>query len=232
MIHLNLHEKLIKELEALREEAETLKKEKIEKEKADILKKEKEEKEQNDARQREEEDQKRIQALHSETEALKSEAEVLKKEKEALEKADGLRKEKEEKEKTEALEKEKQEQDKAEVVRKEREDQKKRMETILKILVPQPNYVALLKKYEGEEIGVNFDDPAEIRSARLAKVNEDHFSILNMENELLYSYSFANIVSVVEAMDGVPVETSGQKVTYPIVVRVLHLMVKKKWSFI
>jgi hypothetical protein len=53
-----------------------------------------------------------------------------------------------------------------------------------------------------------------------------------MENELLYSYSFNNIISIVEAMEGVPVEISGQKITYPIVVRVLHLMVKKKWSFI
>ena len=124
------------------------------------------------------------------------------------------------------------EEDKAEALRKEREDKQKRTDTILKTLVPKPNFEELLKKYEGEEIGINYDDPAEIKRAQLAKVNADHFSVLVMENELLYSYPFGNILSIVEAVDGVPVDISGETANYPIIVRVLHLMVKKKWSFI
>jgi len=86
-------------------------------------------------------------------------------------------------------------------------------------------------KYEGQEIGINFDDPAEIKKAQLAKVNEDHFSVLELESELLYSYPFRSVLSIIEAVDGIPVDDSGKTANYPIVVRVLHLMVKKKWSF-
>ena len=169
--------------------------------------------------------QKQIELLSQETDALKLETESLKKQKEALEEAEAKRKEAQEAER-------KAENKKAEALRKEREDKQKRTDTILKTLVPKPNFEELLKKYEGEEIGINYDDPAEIKRAQLAKVNADHFSVLEMETELLYSYPFGNILSIVEAVDGVPVDISGETANYPIIVRVLHLMVKKKWSFI
>ena len=216
---------LKQEIEMLKNEAESLKKDKTEKEKAEKARIDKEEKEKAQARQKEAQDQKKIEELTEAAEALKSRAELLQKEKESLERAEAERN-------AEAEKQAQEEKARAEAIQKERADQKQRMESILKTLVPQPNFVALLTKYEGEEIGINFDDPAEIKSARLAKVNEDHFSIMNMENELLYSYPYNNIVSIVEAVDGVPVDASGQKATYPMVVRVLHLMVKKKWSFI
>ena len=166
----------------------------------------------------------KIELLNQETDALRVETESLKKEKDALEEAEAIRKEAQEAERK-ATEEE------AEALRKEKEDKQKRTETILKTLVPKPNFEELLKKYEGKEIGINFDDPAEIKRAQLAKVNADHFSVLVLENELLYSYPFGNILSIVEAADGVPVDASGETANYPIVVRVLHLMVKKKWSF-
>jgi ribosomal protein L40E len=212
-------------LAALQKEIEVLKKVKEENERQELLRKESEEKEKSEARQKEIELQQKFQALTQEAEALKSRNET-------LEKEEAERKAREEKEKEKAERKAREEKEKEKAIKKEREDQKKRMETILKTLVPQPSFMALLKKYEGEEIGINFDDPAEIKCARLAKVNEDHFSILNMETELLHSYSYNSIVSIVEAVAGVPVEASGQKSTFPMVVRVQHLMVKKKWSFI
>ena len=169
--------------------------------------------------------QKQIESLNQETDSLRLETESLKKQKEALEEAETKRIEEQEAQR-------KTEEAIAEALRKEREDKQKRTDTILKTLVPKPNFEALLKKYEGEEIGINYDDPAEIKNAQLAKVNADHFSVLVMENELLYSYPFGNILSIVEAVDGVPVDSAGETANYPIVVRVLHLMVKKKWSFI
>ncbi|MBW1864991.1 MAG: zinc ribbon domain-containing protein [Deltaproteobacteria bacterium] len=169
--------------------------------------------------------QEKIESLNQETDTLKLETESLKKEKVALDEAEAK------KQKAQDTER-KAEEEKAETLRKERKDKQKRTETILKTLVPKPNFEELLKKYEGEEIGINYDDPAEIKKAQLAKVNADHFSVLVMENELLYSYPFGNILSIVEAADGVPVDISGETANYPIVVRVLHLMVKKKWSFI
>jgi hypothetical protein len=169
--------------------------------------------------------QEKIESLNQETDTLNLETESLKKEKVVLEEAEAKRKEAQDAER-------KSEEENAEALRKERKDKQKRTETILQTLVPKPNFEELLKKYEGEEIGINYDDPAEIKKAQLAKVNADHFSVLVMENELLYSYPFGNILSIVEAADGVPVDISGETANYPIVVRVLHLMVKKKWSFI
>ena len=169
--------------------------------------------------------QQKIDSLSQETDTLKLETESLKKEKHALEEAEAKREDAQDAER-------KAEEEKTEALRKEREDKQKRTETILKTLVPKPNFEELLKKYEGEEIGINYDDPAEIKKAQLAKVNADHFSVLVMENELLYSYPLGNILSIVEAANGVPVDISGETANYPIVVRVLHLMVKKKWSFI
>ncbi len=177
-----------------------------------------------EARQKNERAQQQIDALTQEKEELKQEAESLKNERDALQEAEDIRKD------AEAAEIKAQE-EKAEALRLEKEDKQKRTESILKELPPQPNFEKLLLKYEGQEIGINFDDPAEIKKAQLAKVNEDHFSVLVLENELLYSYPFSNILSIVEAIEGVPVDTSGETANYPIVVRVLHLMVKRKWSF-
>ncbi len=177
-----------------------------------------------EALKKNEETQQQLDVVTQGKEDLNQKVESLKKERDALQEAEDLRKE------TESAEKKVQEEI-AEALKLERKDKQKRTESILKELPPQPNFEKLLQKYEGQEIGINYDDPAEIKKAQLAKVNEDHFSVLVMENELLYSYPFSNILSIVEAMAGVPVDVSGETANYPIVVRVLHLMVKKKWSF-
>ncbi len=216
---------LEKEAESLRTQADALKKEKQEHEKAEIVRKAEQEQERQDVLQKAQETQARITALENETLALK-------KEKEALEAAETQRKEQDRQEADARMQAEKEEQEKAETLRKEREDTRKRTETILKSVVPKPTMKELLKKYEGEAIGINFDDPAEIRSARLAKVNEDHFSILVPENELVHSYPYSDIVSIVEGAEGVPIDASGETPTFPVVIRIFHLMVKKKWGFI
>jgi len=174
----------------------------------------------------------RINTLREESQDLKSKTEALKKEKELLEKAEAQRIEQEKKENELRVQAEKEEQEKAEALQKEREDVQKRTQSILKSVPPKATMKELLKKYEGEAIGINYDDPAEIKSARLAKVNEDHFSILVMENELVHSYPYSDIVSIVEGEKGVPLDASGETPTYPVVIKVFHLMVKKKWGFI
>jgi len=224
--------KLEKEAETLRLQTAALKQEKQEYEKAEIVRKEQQEKESQDVIQKAQEAQTRITVLQEETQALKNETETLKKGKEDLEAADALRKEQDQQEAEKRLQAEKEEQEKTEALEKERQDTQKRTATILKSVLPKPTMKELLKKYEGETIGINFDDPAEIKSATLAKVNEDHFSIMVPKNELVHSYPYSDIVSIVEGVEGVPIDVSGETPTFPVVIRVFHLMVKKKWGFI
>ncbi len=223
---------LEKEAETLRLQTAALKKGKQEYEKAEIVRKEQQEQEKQEVLQKAQESQTKITALEDETQDLKKEAEALKKEKKDLEAEAARRKDQDEKEAEQRRQMEAEEQAKIEAVEKERQDAQKRTETILKTVLPKPTMKELLKKYEGEAVGINFDDPAEIKSARLAKVNEDHFSIMVPENELVHTYPYSDIVEIVEGAEGVPIDASGETPTYPVVIRIFHLMVKKKWGFI
>jgi len=223
---------LEKETETLRLQTVALQKEKQDYEKAEIVRKEQQEQEQQEVLQKAQEAQEKISALEDEAHTLKTETEALKTDKEDLEAEAAIRKEQDEKEAEQRQQAEKEEQEKADALEKERQDAQKRTQTILKTVLPKPTMKELLKKYEGEAVGINFDDPAEIKNARLASVNEDHFSIMVPENELVHSYPYSHIVSIVEGAEGVPIDASGETPTYPVVIRVYHLNVKKKWGFI
>jgi len=213
------------EAENLRAKSQALINEKQAREKADIVQKSQQEQERQDILQQAQDARNKISALEKEADALKQDAaaarqetEALKKEKEALEAAENRRLE--------------QEQQAADALQKEREDARQRTQTILETVQPKPTMKELLKKYEGEAIGINVDDPAEIKNAILAKVNEDHFSIMVPENELVHSYPYSHIVSIVEGVKGVPLDASEEAPQFPVVIKVFHLMVKKKWGFI
>ena len=230
--HLQRIAQLEKETETLRLQTVALQKEKLDFEKAEIVKKEQLEQERQEVLQKAQEAQERIAALEKETQALHGETETLKKDKADLEAEVARRKEQDDIEAEQRRQAEKEEQEKAEALEKERQDAKKRTETILKAVLPKPTMKELLKKYEGEAVGINFDDPAEIKKAILASVNEDHFSIMVPENELVHSYPYSHVVSIVEGAEGVPIDASGETPTYQAVIRVYHLNVKKKWGFI
>ena len=230
--HLQRIAQLEKETETLRLQTIALQKEKQDYEKATIVRKEQEEQERLEVLQKAQEAQERIAALETEAKALKTETESLTKDKQGLEAEAARRREQDEEEAEKKRQAEQEAQEKAEALEKERQDAKKRTQTILKTVLPKPTMKELLKKYEGEAVGINFDDPAEIKSARLASVNEDHFSIMVPENELVHSYPYGHIVSIVEGAEGVPIDASGETPTCPVVIRVYHLNVKKKWGFI
>ena len=223
---------LEKEAETLRLQTAAMKKEKQEYEKTEIVRKDQQEQERQDVLQKAQEAQTKIAVLEEESKALKNDTEALRKEKEDLEAKAVSRKEQDEKEAELRRQTEAEEKAQADALEKERQDAQKRTETILKTVQPKPTMKELLKKYEGEAVGINFDDPAEIKSARLAKVNEDHFSIMVPENELVHSYPYNDIVSIVEGVEGVPIDASGETPTFPVVIRVHQPMVKKKWGFI
>ncbi|MBW2358075.1 MAG: hypothetical protein JRF21_05065, partial [Deltaproteobacteria bacterium] len=128
----------------------------------------------------------------------------------------------------EALKKQKEEEEKAEALRKqkegeEREDRQKIEQNILKALKPKPKIKDLLKKYEGQAIGINYDNPTDIKGASLARVNDDHFSILIADDQLMYSFPLTSIISIIEGVDGVSTGISKNDTTFSVVIKVYHI---------
>ncbi len=201
---------LLEKKEEEEKKAEALRKQKDEEEKAEALRKQKEEEERAEALRKQKEEE-RAEALRKQKEEERAEA--LRKQKEEEERAEALRKQKEE-EKTEALRKQKEEEEKKEL--------QKRVEDITKALNPKPKIKDLLKKYEGQTIGINYDSPTEIKGANLVKVGDDLFSILITDDELMKSYPLRNIISVIEGVNGVSAGNMEEKSPFSIVIQVYH----------
>jgi len=146
------------------------------------------------------------------------------KNKDEEQRAEALRKQKEE-EKAEALRKQKEE-ERAEALRKQKEEEErelqKRIEDITNVLKPKPKIKDLLKKYEGQTIGINYDSPTEIKGANLVKVGDDLFSILILDDELMKSYPLKNIMSIIEGVNGVSARNMEEKSPFSIIIQVYH----------
>ncbi|MFC1869584.1 hypothetical protein ACFL0H_15830, partial [Thermodesulfobacteriota bacterium] len=80
----------------------------------------------------------------------------------------------------------------------------------------------LLKKYEEETIGINYDNSSEIKGANLVKVGDDIFSILIMDKELMKSFPLRNIMSITEGVNGVSIDNMEGKSPFPIIIEVYH----------
>ena len=193
--------------------AEFLAKKKEEEEKAEFLAKKKEEEERAEDLRRQKEEEERAEALRRQKEE-EEQAEALRKQKEEEERAEELRKQKEEEERAEELRKQKEEEEKKEF--------QKRVEDITKVLKPRPKIKDLLKKYEGQAIGINYNSPSEIKSADLIKVGEDFFSIFITDDKLIKSYPLINIMSVIEKVNGVSPGNMEEKAEFSFVIQVYH----------
>ncbi|MDY6970960.1 MAG: hypothetical protein SV775_01385, partial [Thermodesulfobacteriota bacterium] len=207
---------------------EALRREKEEQERQEALRREKEEQERQEALRREKEEQERQEALRREKEEQERQ-EALRREKEEQERQEALRREKEEQERQEALRREKEEQERQEALRREKEEQERQKalhkQKLERLLKPTKRIRDLLRRYEGQPIGINYDDTAEIKKAELVRVNEDHFSIFIADSELVYSYPLSSIMSIVEGVNGVPNGALGaDESTFSIVIRVYHLV--------
>ena len=223
-------EKEEKKAEALRkqkeeeERAEALRKQKEEEERAEALRKQKEDEERAEALRKQKEEEERAEALRKQEEE-EERVEALRKQKEEEERAEALRKQKEDEERAEALRKQKEE-EKAEALRKQKEEEErelqKRIEDITNVLKPKPKIKDLLKKYEGQTIGINYDSPTEIKGANLVKVGDDLFSILILDDELMKSYPLKNIMSIIEGVNGVSAGNMEEKSPFSIIIQVYH----------
>ena len=84
--------------------------------------------------------------------------------------------------------------------------------------------VELLKKYEGQAIGINYDNSADIREAELAQVNSDYFTVIVKEKKLRFTFPLRTLLSVVEGEDGVEAVVGGTTAKMKAVLKVYPLV--------
>ena len=84
--------------------------------------------------------------------------------------------------------------------------------------------MGLLKKYEGQTIGINYDNSADIKEAELVEANDEFFSVMVKETKLQYSYPLQTLLSLIEGEDGVQSEESEGKAKYSAVIKVYPLV--------
>ena len=186
--------------------------------KAEIRQKEREAREKAEAERHEKEAQAKVAVQRKEEERKKAEARQ--KEREAREKAEADRREKEAQEKAVALWKE-EERKKTEALHREKAAKGKAAD--LTFSGQERSIEAVFKKYEGQNIGINYDDSKKIKEAKLVSVHDDYFSVFVMDNELVYNFPFRNILSIVEGPQGVGIRMKRGDPVFPAVIRVFHL---------
>jgi len=226
IVFLKYYEILARDETDEEKKAELLEKKKEEEERVNALERQREEKESAEALKKQKEEEEKAEALRKQKEE-EEKAEALRKQKEEEEKAETLRKQKEEEEEVEALRKQKEEEEKAEALRKQKEEEEKmelqkRVEDITRELKPKPKIKELLKKYEGQTIGMNYDSPTEIKGANLVKVGDDVFSIVIIDEKLMKSYPLRTIMSVIEGVNGISTGNMEKKSPFSIVIQVYH----------
>ena len=84
--------------------------------------------------------------------------------------------------------------------------------------------MSLLKKYEGQSIGINYDNSADIREAELVEVNNEFFSVHVESKEMKYSYPLKTLLTVIEGSDGVEIGETEPKARFNAVIKVYPLV--------
>jgi hypothetical protein len=84
--------------------------------------------------------------------------------------------------------------------------------------------LGLLKKYEGQAIGINYDNSADIKEAELVKANDEFFSVSVKDQKLSYSHPLKTILTIIEGEDGVETGKPGQKAKFKAVIKVYPLV--------
>ena len=162
-----------------------------------------------------------------------SEAKLLEKQKSALSKAKALKIKKLKLAKAQALKRKKLALVKAQAIKKQKEAQtgieNANPETAagstgIKSMEANTKMLGLLKKYEGQAIGINYDNSADIKEAELVEANDEFISVFVKDQKLNYSHPLKTILTIIEGQDGVATGTSEQKARFKAVVKVYPLV--------
>jgi hypothetical protein len=151
----------------------------------------------------------------------------------ALAKAQALKKKKLKLAKAQALKKKKLILAKAQALKKQREAQAGRANTgkaaatganKVQNMEANTQLLGMLKKYEGQTIGINYDNSAEIKEAELVATNAEYFSVFVKDHNLTYCHPLKTILTVIEGKDGVEAGNTEQKAKFNAVVKVYPLV--------
>lgn len=69
---------------------------------------------------------------------------------------------------------------------------------------PQGGLRFLFRRYQGQKIGINIDEPDKFRIAKLVSVAEDYFSVHVEGANLVYHFQIRNVISVMERVQTNP----------------------------
>jgi hypothetical protein len=153
-----------------------------------------------------------------------SDATLLKKQKAALAKAQALKKKKLKLAKAQALKRKKAALVKAQALKKQKEAQAgiekankatATGSTMVQSMEANTKMLGLLKKYEGQTIGINYDNSADIK---------EFFSVFVKDQELSYRHPLKTILTIIEGQDGVDTGKPEQKAKFNAVVKVYPLV--------
>jgi hypothetical protein len=162
-----------------------------------------------------------------------SEAALLKKQKAALSKAKALKMKKLKLAKAQALKRKKAALAKAQALKKQKEAQAgiekantgtASGSTMTQSMEANTKMLGLLKKYEGQAIGINYDNSADIKEAELVEANDEFFSVFVKDQKLNYSHPLNTILTIIEGQEGVETGTAEPKTKFKAVVKVYPLV--------
>jgi hypothetical protein len=95
---------------------------------------------------------------------------------------------------------------------------------IIQSMEANTKMLGLLKKYEGQAIGINYDNSADIKEAELVEANDEFFSVFVKDQGLNYSHPLKTILSIIEGKDGVGIGKPEQKAKFNAVIKVYPLV--------
>ena len=151
-------------------------------------------------------------------------AEALKKKKEAQARAQATEKQEAARARADVLKKQKEAQAKAEASSREMQLARNGMPQAAASKSHHERLLALLKRYKGKAIGINYDNSSEIREAELVDANEEFFSVTVKDKKLQYSYPLKTILTIVEGQEGVEAGEGDKKAKFDAVIKVYTLV--------
>ena len=95
---------------------------------------------------------------------------------------------------------------------------------IIQSMEANTRILGLLKKYQGQVIGINYGNSADIKEAELVEANDEFFSVFVKDQELNYSHPLRTILTIIEGKDGVETGTPDQKAKFSAVIKVYPLV--------
>jgi hypothetical protein len=95
---------------------------------------------------------------------------------------------------------------------------------IIQSMEANTRILGLLKKYQGQVIGINYGNSADIKEAELVEANDEFFSVFVKDQELNYSHPLRTILTIIEGKDGVETGTPDQKTKFSAVIKVYPLV--------